>query len=112
MQDRAALAEFHADGLELALLVGEFGALLLADYISVVPDEDHDSAAGRVLGDLVAVTVPEALVHAGGGERASCRPGSAARCGAGPTGDGPAEKEESSSRLPTTVSAVGRPKAR
>jgi hypothetical protein len=29
-QDQAALAEFHADGLELVLLMGEFGALLLA----------------------------------------------------------------------------------
>ncbi|MFF9042267.1 hypothetical protein ACF090_43180 [Streptomyces sp. NPDC014892] len=55
-QDRAALAEFHADGLELALLIGEFGALLLTDYISVVPDEHTDCDAGHVLGDLVALT--------------------------------------------------------
>ncbi|MEU2287850.1 hypothetical protein ABZ614_39105 [Streptomyces sp. NPDC013178] len=54
-QERAALAAFHADGSELARLIGEFGALLLADYISVVPDEHADCEAGNVLGDLVAV---------------------------------------------------------
>lgn len=41
-EDRAALAEFHADGPELARLIGEFGALLLADYLTVVPDEHAD----------------------------------------------------------------------
>ncbi|MCT9113904.1 hypothetical protein ACFWD7_49640 [Streptomyces mirabilis] len=73
-QDRAALAEFHADGLELALLMGEFGALLPTDYISVVPDEHTDCAAGHVLGDLVAVTnrYLRRWCHAGGGARAAC----------------------------------------
>ncbi|MFG2639268.1 hypothetical protein ACGFX8_37605 [Streptomyces sp. NPDC048362] len=28
---------FHADGPELARLIGEFGALLLADYLTVGP---------------------------------------------------------------------------
>lgn len=54
-QDKAALAEFHADGQELAVLVGEFGELLLADHISVVPDEHADCESGYVLGQLVAV---------------------------------------------------------
>ncbi|MGW6739285.1 hypothetical protein ACWGDX_00830 [Streptomyces sp. NPDC055025] len=54
-RDKAALAEFHADGQELAVLVGEFGALLLADYISIVPDEHTDCESGYALGQLVAV---------------------------------------------------------
>ncbi|MEH0557322.1 hypothetical protein [Streptomyces sp. B21-101] len=72
-QDQAALAEFHADGLELALLMGEFGALLLADYISVVPDEHTDCDAGHVLGNLVAVTSRylRRWCHAGGGAQAA-----------------------------------------
>ncbi|MFG2284069.1 hypothetical protein ACGFNQ_35960 [Streptomyces asoensis] len=37
------------------MLVGEFGELLLADYISVVPDEHTDCESGYVLGQLVAV---------------------------------------------------------
>src|SRR5690349_16968225 len=72
-QDRVALAEFHADGLELALLMGEFGALLLADYISVVPDEHVDCEAGDVLGDLVAVASRylRRWCHSGGGAQAA-----------------------------------------
>ncbi|TLQ38730.1 hypothetical protein [Streptomyces marianii] len=54
-QQRASLAAFHADGSELVRLIGEFGALLLADYISAVPDEHADCEAGDVLEDLVAV---------------------------------------------------------
>ncbi|WP_405777003.1 hypothetical protein [Streptomyces sp. NBC_01538] len=66
-QDKAALAEFHADGQELAVLVGEFGALLLADYISVVPDEHTDCESGYVLGQLVGrgEPVPHAVVPRG-----------------------------------------------
>ncbi|MDX3673175.1 hypothetical protein ACSCB1_02825 [Streptomyces europaeiscabiei] len=37
-QERAALAEFHAHGGELAVPAGEFDELLLADYIVGVPD--------------------------------------------------------------------------
>ncbi|GAA4936832.1 hypothetical protein ACFPM3_06715 [Streptomyces coeruleoprunus] len=48
-------AEIHADGPELAGLIGESGALLLADYISVVPDEHTDCVSGYVLGQLVTV---------------------------------------------------------
>ncbi|MFF2236275.1 hypothetical protein [Streptomyces anulatus] len=33
----ARLEEFHRDGKELAQLVGEFGALLLDRYLTVVP---------------------------------------------------------------------------
>ncbi|MEU1798207.1 hypothetical protein [Streptomyces californicus] len=54
-EDRAALTEFHADGSELARLIGEFGALLLADYLTVVPDEHADCESAYVLGKLVTV---------------------------------------------------------
>jgi len=54
-QERAARAAFHEDGQELAALIGEFGALLLADYIIVVPDEHTDCESGYVLAQLVAV---------------------------------------------------------
>ncbi|MFB8406104.1 hypothetical protein [Streptomyces sp. NPDC055912] len=54
-EDKAALAEFHADGPELARLIGEFGALLLADYLTVVPDEHADCESAYVVGKLVAV---------------------------------------------------------
>ncbi|MFF2523531.1 hypothetical protein [Streptomyces liangshanensis] len=37
--EETALAEFHADGPELARLIGEFGALLLAEYLTAVPKE-------------------------------------------------------------------------
>ncbi|MFF9780121.1 hypothetical protein ACF1HJ_41575 [Streptomyces sp. NPDC013978] len=72
-QDRAALAEFQVDGLELALLMGEFGALLLTDYISVVPAEHTDCDAGHVLGDLVALTSRylRRRCHTGGGAQAA-----------------------------------------
>ncbi|MFF3343665.1 hypothetical protein [Streptomyces flavidovirens] len=36
-ESKATLAEFHADGPELARLIGEFGTLVLADYITAVP---------------------------------------------------------------------------
>ncbi|MEU0404958.1 hypothetical protein ABZ318_33065 [Streptomyces sp. NPDC006197] len=36
-EERTRLEEFHADGDELAKLIGEFGGRLLADYISTVP---------------------------------------------------------------------------
>ncbi|MFE7805866.1 hypothetical protein ACFU51_14615 [Streptomyces sp. NPDC057430] len=54
-EDKAALAKFHADGPELARLIGEFGALLLADYLTVVPDEHADCESAYVAGRLVAV---------------------------------------------------------
>ncbi|MFJ4865990.1 hypothetical protein [Streptomyces sp. NPDC088748] len=54
-QEKAALAEFHADGPELARLVGEFGALLLADYLTAVPDEHADCESAYALGKLVTV---------------------------------------------------------
>ncbi|MGR8010748.1 hypothetical protein [Streptomyces hypolithicus] len=54
-QERAALGEFHRDGEALARLMGEFGALLLADYLTVVPDEHADCESGYVLGQLVTV---------------------------------------------------------
>lgn len=53
--DKDALERFHADGPELARLVGEFGALLLADYITVVPDEHADCESAYVMDKLVAV---------------------------------------------------------
>ncbi|MFE3687794.1 hypothetical protein ACFXPM_31830 [Streptomyces sp. NPDC059095] len=54
-QEKAALAEFHADGPELARLIGEFGALLLADYLTVVPEEHADCESAYTLGKLVTV---------------------------------------------------------
>ncbi|OEJ21818.1 hypothetical protein AR457_41065 [Streptomyces agglomeratus] len=54
--EKAALAQFHADGPELARLIGEFGALLLADYLTVVPEEHADCESAYVLGRLVTVT--------------------------------------------------------
>lgn len=52
---RARLEEFHRDGKELARLMGEFGALLLADHLTVVPDEHADCGAGYVMDKLAAV---------------------------------------------------------
>ncbi|WP_236246983.1 hypothetical protein [Streptomyces sp. CC210A] len=54
-EDTAALAEFHADGPELARLIGEFGALLLADYLTAVPDEHADCESAYVTEKLVTV---------------------------------------------------------
>lgn len=54
-EDKAALAEFHADGRGLARLIGEFGALLLADYLTVVPDEHADCESAYVTEKLVTV---------------------------------------------------------
>ncbi|MFQ6147454.1 hypothetical protein ACLMNJ_31005 [Streptomyces seoulensis] len=54
-QDKAALAGFHADGPELARLIGEFGALLLADCLTVVPDEHADCESAYAAGKLVTV---------------------------------------------------------
>ncbi|MFF0754596.1 hypothetical protein [Streptomyces sp. NPDC004267] len=54
-EDMAALARFHADGPELARLIGEFGALLLADYLTVVPEEHADCESAYVAGQLVTV---------------------------------------------------------
>ncbi|MFF5638680.1 hypothetical protein [Streptomyces sp. NPDC012825] len=54
-EDRAALAQFHADGPELARLIGEFGALLLADHLTAVPDEHADCESAYVAGKLVTV---------------------------------------------------------
>ncbi|WP_432128378.1 hypothetical protein [Streptomyces sp. bgisy082] len=53
-EEKAALAEFHVDGPGLARLIGEFGALL-ADYLTVVPDEHADCESAYVAGKLVAV---------------------------------------------------------
>ncbi|MEU2718042.1 hypothetical protein [Streptomyces sp. NPDC007205] len=54
-EDKAALAEFHAEGPELARLIGEFGALLLADYITAVPDEHAGCESAYALRQLVTV---------------------------------------------------------
>lgn len=54
-EEKAALAEFHADGPELARLIGEFAALLLADYLTAVPDEHADCESAYVTETLVAV---------------------------------------------------------
>ena len=54
-EEKAALAEFHADGPELARLIGEFGALLLADYLTAVPDEHADCESAYVTEKLVTV---------------------------------------------------------
>ncbi|MGW4781532.1 hypothetical protein ACWEPA_33365 [Streptomyces filamentosus] len=54
-EDKAALEEFHADGPELARLIGEFGALLMADYLTVVPDEHADCESAYVAEKLVTV---------------------------------------------------------
>ncbi|CAL9676734.1 hypothetical protein [Streptomyces sp. enrichment culture] len=54
-EEKAALAQFHADGPELARLIGEFGALLLADYLTVVPDEHADCESAYVTGKLATV---------------------------------------------------------
>ncbi|GGY73663.1 hypothetical protein [Streptomyces anulatus] len=53
-EEKAALARLHADGPELARLIGEFGALLLlADHLTVVPDEHADCESAYVTGKLV-----------------------------------------------------------
>ncbi|MEU9189454.1 hypothetical protein AB0D14_33915 [Streptomyces sp. NPDC048484] len=49
------LNEFHRDGEELARLMGEFGALLLADYLTVVPAGHIDCESGYVMDKLVTV---------------------------------------------------------
>jgi hypothetical protein len=54
-EKKARLAEFHADGPELARLIGEFGALLLADYLTAVPEEDADCESAYALRQLVTV---------------------------------------------------------
>ncbi|MCZ9344447.1 hypothetical protein NGM37_42550, partial [Streptomyces sp. TRM76130] len=54
-EDKAALAECHADGPELARRIGEFGALLLSDYLTAVPGEHADCESAYVLGQLVTV---------------------------------------------------------
>ncbi|MER8087825.1 hypothetical protein ACIO6T_37100 [Streptomyces sp. NPDC087532] len=51
--EKAALAEFHADDPELARLIGEFGALLLADYITAVPEEHANCESAYALRQLV-----------------------------------------------------------
>jgi hypothetical protein len=48
-------ARSRADGPELARLIGEFGALLLADYITAVPDEHADCESAYALRQLVTV---------------------------------------------------------
>ncbi|MEV7659606.1 hypothetical protein AB0O39_36260 [Streptomyces anulatus] len=53
--EKAALARFHADGPVLARLIGEFGALLLADHLTVVPDEHAGCESAYVAGKLVTV---------------------------------------------------------
>ncbi|TVL87348.1 hypothetical protein [Streptomyces sp. SAJ15] len=57
-QDKAALAEFEADGPELARLIGEFGTLLLADYITAVPDEHADCESAYALRRPVSARRP------------------------------------------------------
>ncbi|WP_330346747.1 hypothetical protein [Streptomyces sp. NBC_00582] len=54
-QNKAALAAFHSDGSELARLIGEFGELLLADYITAVPDEHADCESAYALRQMVTV---------------------------------------------------------
>ncbi|MGW1656585.1 hypothetical protein [Streptomyces atratus] len=72
-QERAALEKFHQDGEALARLIGEFGALLLADYLTVVPDEHTECDAGHVLGQLVAVASRylKRWCYSGGGAQAA-----------------------------------------
>ncbi|AXU16792.1 hypothetical protein [Streptomyces clavuligerus] len=53
-EERARLEEFHSDG-ELAKLIGEFGAMLLRDHISVVPAEHVGCDSGYVMDQLVSV---------------------------------------------------------
>ncbi|MFE0580256.1 hypothetical protein [Streptomyces sp. NPDC058874] len=55
-EERARLEEFHAEGDELATLIGEFGAMLLRDHIRVVPDGHADCESAYVVDQLVAVT--------------------------------------------------------
>ncbi|MFI8405178.1 hypothetical protein ACIGG5_33725 [Streptomyces sp. NPDC085463] len=54
-EERVRLEEFHADGDELAKLIGGFGAMLLRDHITVVPDEHADCESAYVAGKLVTV---------------------------------------------------------
>lgn len=72
-EERARLEAFHADGAELAKLIGEFGGMLLADYISAVPDEHVDCESGYVVGQLVVVTIRylKRWCLAGGGANAA-----------------------------------------
>ncbi|MFF6835208.1 hypothetical protein ACFY84_25580 [Streptomyces sp. NPDC012438] len=54
-EEKAALAEFNAEGPELARLIGEFGALLLADHLTAVPDEHADCESAYVVRKPVTV---------------------------------------------------------
>lgn len=54
-EEKAALAEFHADGRELTRLIGEFGALLLAGHLTVVPDEHAGCESAYAAGKLMTV---------------------------------------------------------
>lgn len=54
-EDWAAPEEFHRDGKEMARLIGEFGALLLADYLTVVPDGHTGCESAYALRQLVTV---------------------------------------------------------
>jgi hypothetical protein len=54
-EEKAALAQFHADGPELGRLIGEFGALLLSDYLTVVPDEHANCESAYITGKLMTV---------------------------------------------------------
>ncbi len=54
-ESKATLAEFHTDGPELARLIGEFGSLVLEDYITAVPDEHADCESAYALRQLVTV---------------------------------------------------------
>ncbi|MEU1013433.1 hypothetical protein [Streptomyces sp. NPDC005890] len=55
-ENKAALAQVHAHGSQLARLIGEFGALLLADCITAVPDEYADCVSAYAPRQLVTVT--------------------------------------------------------
>lgn len=78
-EEKTALAEFHADGPKLARLIGEFGALLLADYLTAVTDEHADCKSAHVLGQLVTVAsrrLKRWCLAGGGAHTALSRPGS------------------------------------
>lgn len=68
--EKAKLEEFHADGPELARLIGESGALLPGDYLTAVPDEHAGCESAYALRHLATW---RAGTSSGGASRAAAR---------------------------------------
>ncbi|MEU8698850.1 hypothetical protein AB0C61_14445 [Streptomyces sp. NPDC048680] len=72
-QERAALEKCHQDAEALVRLKGEFGALLPAGYLTVVPDEHTECDSGHVLRQLVTAVsrYPKRWCYSGGSAQAA-----------------------------------------